>query len=374
MIVCTSLLLPATDSLPRQIADDAFWKLIEDASEPNGEFPSENFVSNEAGFQMVLPALLEVTKSSPNGVYIGVGPEQNFTYAAALRSKMAFVIDIRRQNMLVHLIYKALFEMSDNRADFIARLFSRRRPEGISKNSSVAELFNAFAPIPYDTDSYQKNLEGITNLLLTKHKFGLTRQDQTNIEHVFLAFREYGPGINYNSGTVTRVGAPAPPNYADVMTATDTQGIQQSYLANEENYRFIRDMEGRNMMIPLTGDFGGTKAFRAVGQYLKDHGATVSAFYTSNVEEYLFQSSGGPVGDRNPSGTAPNFYANVAMLPLDAASTFIRSGGQGRGGLLAFMRGPSRLYSIHKTLTAIEEGRIKHYDDLFDAALQTNNP
>ena len=57
-------------------------------------------------------------------------PEQNFTYIAALKPKMAFIIDIRRGNLQLHLMYKALFELSSDRADFIFRLFSRKRPEG----------------------------------------------------------------------------------------------------------------------------------------------------------------------------------------------------------------------------------------------------
>ena len=65
------------------------------------------------------------------GVYIGVGPEQNFSYIARLRPAMAFIIDIRRENLNLHLFYKALFEVSSDRADFVSRLFSRPRPTGI---------------------------------------------------------------------------------------------------------------------------------------------------------------------------------------------------------------------------------------------------
>ena len=56
--------------------------------------------------------------TKPGGVYLGVGPDQNFTYILALQPKIAFIIDIRRQNMLQHLMYKALIEISKDRADF----------------------------------------------------------------------------------------------------------------------------------------------------------------------------------------------------------------------------------------------------------------
>jgi hypothetical protein len=114
-----------TAALPSEINDKDFWRMIVDLSEPGGTYPYENFVSNELQYQDVVPALKATTK--PGGVYIGVGPEQNFTYTAVLQSKLAFVIDIRRQNMIEHLMYKALIEASNDRADFLSRLFSRQQ-------------------------------------------------------------------------------------------------------------------------------------------------------------------------------------------------------------------------------------------------------
>jgi hypothetical protein len=357
----------AADTLPSQLPDDVFWKLIESSSEPGGSFQSENFLSNETGFQMVIPTL--TLRVRPGGVYMGVGPEQNFTYIAAIRPKIAFIVDIRRQNMLEHMIYKALFEMSDNRADFLSKLFSRKRPAGLDEASTPDQLFAAYRVAVTDDEAYAKNLRDITNLLVKKHKFGLTNEDQINIEHVYSVFRDWGPDINYNSGTLNGRGrgGGGMPNYVDVMTATDPQGQERSYLATEENYRFLRDFEGRNMLIPLTGDFGGKKAIRAVGEYLKDHGAVLGAFYLSNVENYLFQNQGGP---GNPNGGAANFYGNVSTLPLDSSSTFIRSrSGGGGGGLGGASRPPNELASIQETLNAVKDGRIRAYQDVFNIPL-----
>ena len=153
------------------------------------------------------------------------------------------------------------------------------------------------------------------------------------------------------------------PNYAELMTTTDLQGEKRSYLANEANYRFIRDLESRNLIVPLTGDFGGPKAIRAAGQYLKDHDATVTAFYLSNVEQYLFQGNG------NRNGGWTNFYDNVATLPLDSSSTFIRSAGGGarRGvfGGAGGMRAPNVLAPMRETVAAVKSGSIQTYNDLF---------
>src|SRR5205823_14378014 len=104
-------------------------------------------------------------------------------------------------------------------------------------------------------------------------------------------------------------------NYAALMTSTDDHGQAWSYLSSEANYQVVREMQRKNLIVPLVGDFAGTKAIRAVGTYLKEHGAVVSTFYTSNVEQYLLQQD----DDWRHS------YSNVGTLPLDASSTFIRS-------------------------------------------------
>ncbi len=116
-------------SLPDKLSDRDYWSLVTEFSEPDGEFRSDNLLSNEIFLQAVIPDLIRVAK--PSRVYLGVGPEQNFTYIAALKPKMAFIVDVRRGNLQLHLMYKALFELSSDRADFIFRLFSRKRPEGL---------------------------------------------------------------------------------------------------------------------------------------------------------------------------------------------------------------------------------------------------
>src|ERR1700757_2011427 len=140
--------LVATDSLPAQLTDEAFWKIVTDFSETGGFFRSDNFVSNETTFQYVIK---DLKKTKPGGVYLGVGPEQNFTYIVALQPKMAVIFDIRRQNMIEHLMYKALIEMSADRAEFIGKLFSRTRPAGLDTASTVTALFDAYVAAPMDS-------------------------------------------------------------------------------------------------------------------------------------------------------------------------------------------------------------------------------
>src|SRR4051794_6876083 len=107
-------LLPAAhaDAAPSRLTDHDFWRLSDDASESNGYFRSDNLTSNELGFERVIPELAARTR--PGEAYLGVGPEQNFTYIAALRPSIAIIFDIRRGNLQLQLMYKAIFELTRN--------------------------------------------------------------------------------------------------------------------------------------------------------------------------------------------------------------------------------------------------------------------
>src|SRR5205809_3902753 len=141
--------------LPAQLTDEAFWQLVTEFSEPSGRFPSDNFVSNELATQRVLSELTKSRKAG--GAYVGVGPEQNFTYIDALHPKIAFIVDIRRQNMIEHLMYKALIELSSDRAEFLSRLFSRPRPSNVDTSSNIDTLFAAFNEVGPDSKTFDDN-------------------------------------------------------------------------------------------------------------------------------------------------------------------------------------------------------------------------
>ncbi len=301
----------AADTLPSRLADEEFWRIVQQFSERAGTFPSDNLLSNERTLQQVIPELTRQVK--PGGVYLGVGPEQNFTYMVALRPRMAFIFDIRRGNMALHLIYKALFELSADRAELISRLFCRKRPAGLTASSSVAQIFDAFAGTKSTEELYVENVRAVVNHLTRTHGFVLSADDLLRLQHDYRAFYLYGPAIQYSSSR-NAGRREKEPTYADLMAATDSDGQLRAYLASEESFAFLKQLETDNLIVPLVGNFVGPKAIRAVGDYLKERGATVSAFYVSNVEQYLRQD-----------GTWPRFCANVAALPLDDVSTFIRS-------------------------------------------------
>ncbi len=333
-------------SLPESLTDHEFWNFFTTMSEDGGTFPSENFVSNEQTYQYVIPTLQRTL--TPNGVYLGVGPEQNFTYIANLKPRMAVIFDIRRQNAMAHLMYKALFEMSPTRADFVARLFSRPLPASLGTNATAMELFNAALDAKMSDSAFDANREAIFKSLVVKHGFALTTTDSQSIKHVYASFFEAGPDINYGyrfgSPNVFR---PMYSTYAQIQTLTNLEGVNMAFLGSEANYQYLRAMHGKNLVVPVVGDFAGPKAIRGVGDYLKQRHANVMAFYLSNVEQYLFR---GP-------GDSDRFYANVSTLPIDSTSTFIRSvpPSNGLGGIVSIFSGglpfgvttvPNNYYSV----------------------------
>jgi hypothetical protein len=226
-----------------------------------------------------------------------------------------------------HLMYKALFELSPTRADFVARLFSRPSVARLAPNVRVADLFDsATAAVPSDS-AYQANHDAILATLRDKHHFKLSPDDIATIESVYSVFHEAGPAVTYATRSSTpAVIASAYPTYGALQTATNADSVQMAFLANEENYRNVRDLELKNLIVPVVGDFAGPKAIRAAGDFLRQHSLTLSAFYVSNVEQYLFRQA----------QSAADFYGNVSSLPMDTASVFIRSVPRGPGGLTFF--------------------------------------
>ena len=310
--------------LPPRLSGPEFVKLITELSEPDGYFRSDNLVSNELYMQGVVPGLTRMVR--PGRAYLGVGPEQNFTYMAAVRPAMAFIIDVRRGNLQLHLMYKALFELSADRTDFVSRLFSLKRPSGLGRHSTVQQIFAAFAdPLLQSPELYKQNVSAMRRLFARKNGLGLAEDDLKGIEEVYQTFYTRGLDIHYE---VTPGSAGSFPTYAELMVATDAASVPRGYLATEENFAVVKDLQSRNLIVPVVGNFAGPKSIRAVGKYLKARNAVVSAFYVSNVEQYLEREGG-----------RDEFCASAASLPLDGKSTFIRSerGGFGpRGG-----RGPT---------------------------------
>jgi hypothetical protein len=306
---------PAQAELPSSLTNQEFWRLVEDISEPDGAFRSDNLLSNEMVFAQLLPELTAKTK--PGGVYMGVGPEQNFTYIAVMKSKIAFIADIRRENLHLLLMYKAAFELSKDRADFISLLFSKPRPQGLSTASTIDEIMKAYWDVPKSDEAvYAANLQKIQRHLTGTRALPLPKTDVDGVAAVYRAFYVYGLAMNYSASlSLGTLGGGNAATYRDLMAQKDARGQYLTYLGSEEKFAYVKDLEAKNLIVPVVGNFSGPKAIRAIGAYVKSRDATISAFYVSTVEPYLKRD-----------GSFPKFCESVATLPMNAESVFIRPG------------------------------------------------
>ena len=291
---------------PPRLSDDDFWRLVTTLSEPPGTFRhSENLVSNEELFPHIIRML-----GARGGVFVGVGPEQNFSYIVRVRPAMAFIIDIRQENRNLHLLYKALFELSDSRLEFVSKLFSRGITAEFDAADSVHDLFSAVESAAASSAKYDETAQLVRRHLLDHHRLPLTVEDLQWIDYALRAFYLDGPGIHYSRSLPK--DAPGP-SYRVLMTATDMRGVARSYLASEDSFDFVKDLHARNLIVPIVGDFAGPTALKKVGAYVRERGSVVSAFYASNVEVYLSNQQ------------MVTFCDNLIGLPTASDASFIGS-------------------------------------------------
>lgn len=313
----------AAPALPSTLSDRDYWTLIEAFSEPAGAFPSDNLVSNESHTAQMIGG---IDPSSRGGIYVGVGPEQNFSYIARLQPQVAFIVDIRRENLDLQLLYKALFELAGDRADFVSRLFSRPRPPGLREEADADELFSAYDRVSADAGLFAATRDDVERRLVQLHGFPLAAADLRWIEHALSAFRDDGPDINYwrtssssNESTWTAGVRARVFSYTGLMTTKDDEGHPASYLSSVSRFLAVKNLEARNLIVPIVGDFAGSTALRSVARYAREHDAPIAAFYGSNVPDLLTQHQ------------IAMFCANLSAMPISAASLYLGGDGDGTG-------------------------------------------
>ena len=323
----------------------SFASQIAALSEPGGYFDTDNLISNEQSYLHVLPDLQR--GNVRGGAYVGVGPDQNFSYIAAIRPAIAVIVDIRRDNLLLHLLFKSLFALSRTRVEFLALLFEREIPQpagGWQQRSieDIAKYIDEAKPLS------RAALEARRTKIAERLKsFGvvLSAQDTETIGRFHHRFGEAGLGLLFQSAG--RAPQPYNPTYRQLLLETDGAGRQGNYLATEDTFQFVKSLQDRDLVLPVVGDFGGQKALSAVGKFLADRNERVSAFYTSNVEFYLFRN-----------GTFSTFVANAGRLPRAPHAVIIRSVfGSGSGSY-------SLTQPLGELIEGFAKGRFRQYGEL----------
>lgn len=308
LLACTPQGTATPAATPGLAAAD-FAALSSRLSEAGGYFPSDNLVSNETSYLHVVPALHAYGVAG--GAYVGVGPDQSFSYIAEVRPEIVFMIDIRRDNLLHHLLFKALFQNARNRLEYLCLLFGKPPPRHLEPwdDADIGALVTYIDSVQATVRLFEDAADRVADAV-RGYAMRLSDDDLATIRAIHRAFVYQGLDIRYsNRGRFSWF-----PTYRQLLLETDLDGVHRNYLSSEERFRFLKDLEQRNLIIPVVGDLAGPHALAAVGREIADRGLHVSVFYTSNVEQYLMQGY-----------TFDAFAETVAGLPFDEHSVIIRS-------------------------------------------------
>lgn len=315
---------------PRPAAE--FVRLFRDLSEPGERFFSDNTISNETSYLQVAPAL----EARPRGgVYLGVGPEQNFTYIALTAPDLAFVVDVRRDNALLHLLYRALFERASTRAELVALLLGRPYvTEGDPETSGDIEAVLAHAVQQAPDPHHLATVQAAAWSFLTRELgLPLTEADRVRLAEIHRVFYEGQLELRFR---LHEPNGRKYPSLRELLTARDATGGSAGFLGTRAAFVRVRDLERANRVIPVVGDFSGRRALAGVAAELRAQELEVSTYYVSNVEQYLLDPE-----------HWPRWIENVARLPARGDAVFVRAHlDQGRAH-------PAQLAG-HRTTTLIQ--------------------
>jgi hypothetical protein len=287
-------------------------ELIETLSGPAGFFDTHNIISNETSYLQVVDQLEPM-----GGAYIGVGPEQNFTYIARIRPEWAFIVDVRRENMLQHLMMNAILHKASTPFEYLCWLFSRRMSErggpGVSAelDGDLDGLIQAVESMPPDEEVFSRNWKAIRSHIQDELHVQLSEGDEKHIHFVYRAL--FAEQLDIRFRTFGRPSRSYHPDYRSLLQSRSPSGARSHFLTSLEDYQFVRQLAMAGRLVPVVGDFAGEQALPAVGDFLRERGQTVSLFYVSNVEFYLLRSGG-----------FNQYVENVRSLPLRGDSLFIR--------------------------------------------------
>jgi hypothetical protein len=250
-----------------------------------------------------------------------VGPDQSFSYIARVRPSVAYVVDIRRDNLLQHLLFKALFARSRNRAEYVALLLGRPAPADVARwgERSIDDIV-AWADATPATPESQRAALAAVRAEVERYGIPLAPADLATIDRFHGEFIAHGLDLQFTS--TGRAPRPYYPTLRQLVQERDLEGRQASYLAREADFQFVKQLEARDLVIPVVGNLAGDDALAAIGRDVRERGERVSVFYVSNVEDYLLRD-----------GSFATYARTVAGLPRDGRSVMIRSWFGGSRGM-----------------------------------------
>ncbi|MBL0937908.1 MAG: hypothetical protein IBJ03_03375 [Gemmatimonadaceae bacterium] len=285
-------------------------------SDAGGYFDTDNLISNEPSLLHPLTTLDSLKLRG--GVYLGVGPDQNFNYIAQTVPRVAFIADIRRDNMLLLLLFKALFHAAADRQEFLALWLGKPIPAAPHRRDLPIDSLIAWAERTPTTNA--SRTQANRRLLTLVGTFGIpvSAKDLETIAKFHREFMQQGTNLRFT--TIGRPPQRSYPTLGQLLRERDRAGKQRSYMSSDSLFGIVQSMQRRNVIIPLVGDLAGPTVLPKLAPWLKEQQLAMSVMYTSNVEDYLLRY-----------GTFRDFVKSTRALPRMPNAVIIRSwfGGPG---------------------------------------------
>jgi hypothetical protein len=224
-----------------------------DGGEP---LPNHYVKSNERRHDTWFPYVKDL-----GGAFVGVGPDQCYTIAAAQGAELMFLLDIDHMVVDVHNNYQVLIEASETPAQL------HQRFNATEQDASLALLEAAYA----DADAKTLRLRLQT----------------------YRASRE----------TIFR--------HLNHVIEREEDGARTSWLSNPDYYNHIRTLFQNDRVRIMDGDLTGADTMISVGIAATKLEVPVRVLYLSNAEEYYKYNK--------------QYEANIAGLPGDEKSVALRT-------------------------------------------------
>lgn len=282
--------------------DARFDAIIDALSVPETGPASDNLISNEDSYPRVAGAIAR--EVPPDGVYLGVGPDQNLTLLAHARPSLAFLLDFRRRNLLLHLVHKALMTLAGDRAGYLS-LLTARRPGRLREEPTAGDLVDAFRAARFDRARLDGTTAEVARLL---KPLGVVREHEWAAVATIQA-KLAGPGLDARFLALKMY-----PTFAQLMLTKDRDGRPAHFLARESTYQLVRSLHVGDRILPLVGEFGQGPCLGKLGDWLRRHALSISLFYISDVEFFLFRS-----------GRFPTYVEELGRLPWARDGRLVRT-------------------------------------------------
>ncbi|WP_406700394.1 hypothetical protein V5E97_16420 [Singulisphaera sp. Ch08] len=324
--------------------DATFASIIRELSKRETGPAADNLVSNEDSYPRVTA---EVARLCPPGqVYLGVGPDQNFTILAHAKPRLAFVMDYRRRNLLLHLVHKALFTLSTDRIAYLMRL-TARRPGRLPSDPSANDLVTAFSEAKFDRGLLEQTIVEVATIL---QPLGVVSEPEWKAIATIQA-KLAGPGMNARF-----LALPMYPTLGKLIRTCDRQGTPAHLLASEALYQFVRGLQQGDRLIPLVGDFSRPPSLPRLGAWLRAHALRLSLLYVSDVEFFLLRA-----------GRFASYIESLEELPWETGAQVVRTSTR---EIAHPDRAPGDssttvIQAIGSFLKSARAGEIKTVEDLF---------